>query len=145
MRFKQLSNGGRQAVVGLNPEKKSEGLIWHPDSAPSGWWEQLHEGDEISVLIREKSDRFENTFIGNCSSPEDQPNKLKTALRNRQRGQRDLKRSDIMLPPEYAEALQHVRRAVGDPDTITYASRIVMAHLGPVVASLNTQGAQKNG
>jgi hypothetical protein len=124
----------------LNAESKVEGIIWHPDGPTNGAWDLLTAGDELTVTIREKSAKFPGTFVGKADPWDTQPNKLKTAIRNRQRGQAELRRSDIELPPAYADALQRVRRAVGDPDTKTYASRIVMAHLGPVVAQLQQEG-----
>ena len=136
LRWKQVS-GVRTAVVLLNEESGAEGLVSPPDEAPLNWWEMLRKGDVVSALIREESRKFSNTFIGKCLDPEKQPNKLKTTVRNRERGHEELRRSDLILPPRYAEALQKARRLAGDPDTATWASRLVMAHLTPFLSEEN--------
>lgn len=132
LRRKELNNGKPHAfIVQLNAERNIEAIAWHPDDTTHGAWDLLAAGDELSVIIREESQKYPGTFVGKAASWDDQPNKLKTAVRNRKRGADELRRSDLMLPPAYAEALQRARRAAGDPDTATWASRLVMAHLTP--------------
>lgn len=131
LRRKELQGKPPAYIVLLNAERNVEGIAWHPDATTNGAWELLEAGDELTVVIREESTKFPGTYVGKAADWDEQPNKLKTAIRNRKRGQSELKRSDIMLPPRYAEALQRARRAAGDPDTATRASRLVMAHLTP--------------
>ena len=144
LRRRELAGKTHAFVVLLNAERNVEAIAWHPDESTNGAWGLLEAGDELTVTIREESAKYPGTYVGKAEPWDKQPNKLKTAVRNRERGLGELRRSDIELPPAYADALQVVRRAVGDPDTKTYASRIVMAHLGPVVAQM-LQEASGNG
>ena len=141
LRRKEIAGKQHAFIVQLNAERNVEAIAWHPDGSTNGAWDLLEAGDELTVTIREESTKYPGTFVGKADLWDQQPNKLKTAVRNRERGLGELRRSDIELPPAYADALQVVRRAVGDPDTKTYASRIVMAHLGPVVAQLQLEVA----
>jgi len=112
--------------------------VWRPD-----------EGDFSHLSLIQKGDTMKVSVLGHARKPgewkshllprDQQTRNIQNELRRREQRLEtgsELRRSDIELPPAYADALRHVRIAVGDPDTKTYASRIVMAHLGPVVAAL---------
>ena len=131
LRRKEIAGKQLAFIVQLNAERNVEAIAWHPDNTTNGAWDLLEAGDELTVTIREESAKFPGTFVGKAEHCDSQPNKLKTAVRNRKRGEAELRRSDLMLPPAYAEALQRARLAAGDPDTATWASRLVMAHLTP--------------
>lgn len=141
-RWRQF-DGQRAAVTVLNPESNID-CFTLPLDENGKWFEELRAGDVVTVDVERQTDRCKNTFIGKVAPLNEQPNKLQTAVRMRQRGQEDLRRSEIMLPPDYAEALKYARIAANDPDTKTYASRIVMAHLGPVLACMKAAEGKKN-
>jgi len=131
LRRKEIAGKQHAFIVQLNAERNIEAIAWHPDGSTNGAWDLLEAGDELTVTIREESVKYPGTFVGKADPWDQQPNKLKTAVRNRERGLGELRRSDLILPPAYADALQRARRAAGDPDTATWASRLVMAHLTP--------------
>jgi hypothetical protein len=131
LRRKEIAGKQHAFIVQLNAERNVEAIAWHPDSTTNGAWDLLEAGDELTVTIREESTKFPGTFVGKAEPWDSQPNKLKTDIRKRKREEAELRRSDILLTPAYAEALQRARRLAGDPDTATWASRLVMAHLTP--------------
>jgi len=131
LRRKEIAGKQHAFIVQLNAERNVEAIAWHQDGTTNGAWDLLEAGDELADTIREESKKFPGTFVGKAEGWDSQPNKLKTTIRNRKRAEAELRRSDLMLPPAYAEELQRARRAAGNPDTATWASRIVMAHLTP--------------
>ena len=141
-RWRQFE-GQRAAVTILKAETKIDCFTLPPDENGK-WFEELRENDIVTVDVQRQSAKYRKTFIGQVAPLSEQPNTLQTAIRNRQRKQEGYRESDIALPPEYTKALQYARKAAGDPDTKTYASRIVMAHLGPVLACMKAQEVQNN-
>ena len=131
LRRKEIAGKQHSFIVQLNAERNVEAIAWHQDGTTNGAWDLLEAGDELADTIREESKKFPGTFVGKAEEWDSQLNKLKTTIRNRKRAEGELRRSDLMIPPAYAEELQRARRAAGDPDTATWARRIVMAHLTP--------------
>jgi len=133
LRRKEIARKLYGFIVHLNAERNVEAIAWHPDSTTNGAWDLLEAGDELSVSLREESKKFHGIFVGKAEEWDAQPNKLKIAIRNRKLGEAELRSSDLMLPPAYTEARQRARRAAGNPDTATWASRLVMAYLTPLL------------
>ena len=116
-------------------------LVFYPDKGDGSYLPLIQEDDTVKVSVREPART--GGLIANLLPRDKQPRNIQNEFRRHEQRLTtgtELNRSDIELPPKYAEALRYVRRAVGDPDTKTYASRIVMAHLGPVVAALKAEG-----
>ena len=131
LRRKEIARKLYDFIVHLSAERNVEAIAWHPDSTTNGEWDSLEAGDELMVTIREESKNCPGTFIGKAEEWDAQPKLLKIAIRNRKLGEAELRSSDLMLPPAYTEARQRARRAAGNPDTATWASRLAMAYLTP--------------
>lgn len=141
VRWRQFE-GQRAAITTLNSETELECLTFAPDEKGE-WFAQLRIDDMVTVDVERPADRPKN-YIGKVAPLSKQPNVLQTAIRKRQRGQENLRRSDIELSPDLAEALQYARRLVGDPDTKTYASRVMTVHLAPFLDRMKANQASSD-
>ena len=117
--------------------------VWRPNAGDFSHLALIQKGDTVKVNVLGQA-RKPGEWRSHLLPRDEQPRNIQNELRRREQSLAtgtELNRSDIELLPEYAETLRYVRRAVGDPDTKTYASRIVMAHLGPVVAALKSEAS----